>query len=169
MAYQEPVDKQVGDAITKEFFDNARSNAIDLNSRMNSVEASSPKIPVIKFDVRNASQFATLTGIYYHEADDNFTITNAFLRIFETGALAGSVEIDIKKSVTDLNGTSFVSIFTTRPSVNYSTASNYDSSTNQVFDVGQINVSVGDFIRLDITQAPTNGVVSKILITVYGE
>lgn len=159
----------VGSAIKKELWDKVKNNFDDLNSRVNTLETVATKVPVIKFYVLNASSFSTATGLHYYESDIDFTITSAFIRIFEKGSLSGNLEIDIKKSTTDLDGTSFVSIFTTKPKIDYSLASDYDASTNQVFDAGQINVAVGDFIRFDITQAPTSGVISKFLLTVYGE
>jgi hypothetical protein len=159
----------VGSAIKRELWLKVKDNFDDLDSRVNSLETSTSKVPVMKFDVRNAVSFSTLTGMYYWEADDNFTITSGFVRIFEKGSLTGTLEIDIKKSTTDLDGPSFSSIFTTKPSINFATAANYDASTNQVFDPTKINISQGDFLRLDITQTPSNGVISKFLITLYGE
>jgi hypothetical protein len=160
---------QVGSAIKKELWDKVKNNFDDHESRLNSVETVQKKIPVMKFDFRNATSLSTATGVYYWESDDDFTITDAFLRIYEGGSLTGTLQIDIKKSTTDLNGTSFFTIFTTRPSINLATDPDYSASTNQVFDPGQINVAKGDFLRLDITQFPTNGVLGKFLLTVYGE
>jgi hypothetical protein len=159
----------VGSAIKKELWDKVKGNSDDHESRINTLEVVATKVPVIKFYVLNASAFSTATGLYYYESDINFTITNAFVRIFEKGTLTGFFEVDIKKSTTNLDGPSFVSIFTTKPKIDFSTAADYDASTNQVFDVGQISVATGDFIRFDITQAPTSGVMSKFLLTVYGE
>jgi hypothetical protein len=160
---------QVGSAIKKELWDKVKNNFDDHETRLNLIETVAKKIKVMKFDFRNGSSFSTATGVYYWESDDDLTITDAFLRIYEKGALAGSIQIDLKKSTTDLNGTSFFTIFTTRPSINFATAADYDSSINQVFDPGQISVAKGDFIRLDITQFPSGGILGKFLLTVYGE
>jgi hypothetical protein len=160
---------QVGSAIKKELWDKVKNNFDDLESRLNAVETVSKKIKVMKFDFRNGSSFSTATGVYYWESDDDFTLTDAFIRIYEKGTLTGTIQVDLKKSTTDLNGTSFVSIFTTRPSIPFATASDYAASINQVFDPGQISIAKGDFIRLDITQFPSNGVLGKFLLTVYGE
>lgn len=159
----------VGSAIKKELFDKIKNNFDDLDARLNQIETTSNKIQVIKFDVINASSFSTATGLYFYEADVPFTITSAYLRIFEVGSKTGSIEVDILRSSTDLDDSSFNSIFTTKPSVNYSTASDYDMSVNQVFDPGQISVSAGDFLKLNITQTPTSGVASRFLVTLYGE
>jgi len=159
----------VGAAIKKELWDKVKGNFDDHETRINSLESSASKIPVIKFYVLNASNFSTATGLYYWESNDNFTITSAYVQIFEKGSLTGTFEVDIEKSTTNLDGPSFTSIFTTRPSINYSTASDYEKSTNQVFDPTKINIAVGNYLRFDISSMPTGGVMSKFLITVYGE
>lgn len=159
----------VGSAIKKELWDKVKDNFDDHETRIDNLETVATKVPVIKFYCLNASSFSNATGLHYYESDTNFTITNAFVRIFEKGSLTGFFEVDIKKSTTNLDSTSFISIFTTKPKITFASASDYDASTNQVFDSGQIAVAVGDFIRFDITQAPTSGVMSKFLLTVYGE
>jgi len=159
----------VGAAIKKELWDKVKNSFDDHEARINTLETVATKVPVIKWYVLNGSSFSTATGLHYYESDIDFTITSAFIRIFEKGTLTGSFEVDIKKSTTNLNGASFVSIFTTKPKITMSGASDYDASTNQVFDAGQIDIAVGDFLRFDITQAPTSGVMSKFLLTVYGE
>jgi len=159
----------VGKAIKKELFDIIKGNFDDHESRLNLVETNATKVNVLKFDFRNAASFTAMTGAFYFEADQDFTITDAYLRIFETGSLTGDLEVDLKKSTTDLDGPSFTTIFTTKPSIDFDTASDYDASTNQVFDPGQITIQKGDFLRLDITAMPTSGVLGKFLFTAYGE
>ena len=160
---------QVGRAIKKELWDVVKNDFDDLNTRLNAVEASSPKIKVIEFYVLNASSFSTATGIYYYRAVDTFTLTSATIQIFEKGSLTGTFEIDVEKSTTNLDGPSFSTVFTTKPSINLTTASNYAISTNQVFDPTKVSIVPGNYLRLDISQFPTGGVMSKFLITVYGE
>lgn len=159
----------VGSAIKKELWDKVKNNFDDLDSRLNVIESTSTKIPIIKFYVLNASSFSTATGLYYWESNDNFTITSAYVQIFEKGSLTGTFAVDIEKSTTNLNSTSFSSIFTTQPSINLTTASDYAKSTNQVFDPTKTAIVAGNYLRFDITSMPTGGVMSKFLITVYGE
>lgn len=159
----------VGSAIRKELFDKIKNNFDDHETRINSLEVIQKKVPVMKFDFRNSSSFLTATGVYYWESDDDFTITDAYLRIYEKGSLTGFLEVDIKKSTTDLDSASFFTVFTTKPKITLASASDYDASTNQVFDPGQITVAKGDFLRLDITQYPSNGALGKFMFTVYGE
>jgi hypothetical protein len=159
----------VGSAIKAELWSKVKNNFDDLNTRLNNVEGSSSKIPIIKFFVLNGSQFSTGTGLYYWESNDNFTITSAYVQIFEKGSLTGTFEVDIKKSTTDLNSTSFTTIFTTKPSLDFSSIADYAKSTNQVFDPTKVSMVAGNLLRFDITQMPAGGVMSKFLITVYGE
>lgn len=170
MAYTAPTPKDVGDATKKEIYDNYDANFIDHESRINSLESSTSKINIFKFPLLNGSSFSTATGLAYYRAEDTFTITKAAIQIFEKGSLTGAVEIDIKKSTTDMDNASFASIFTTKPKITYASAADYDESTNQVFNGSMINILPGDYLRLDITITPTNtGVIPKLLITSYGE
>lgn len=169
MAFVTPPIRNVGDAITKEFFDTNRSNEIDLDSRLNNVEANANKVSVFEDLFVNGSQFLTGTNINYYEATTVFTITNANFRIFTVGSNSGFLEIDIKRSTTDNDDGSFVSIFTTKPKIDYSTALDDDETTNQVFDPGQINIAIGDRLKFDITQTPTSGVAPRFMLKVYGE
>jgi hypothetical protein len=160
----------VGDPLKKELFDLIRSNEIDLNSRLNSVESTAKKIDIFKFLLLNGSSFPTATGIAYYRAEDDFTITKGAIQIFEKGTLTGSVEVDIKKSTTDLDGVSFSSVFTTKPKIDFATASDYEESSNQVLNSSQAIISAGEYLRLDITITPTStGVIPKLLINCYGE
>lgn len=159
----------VGSAIKAELWGKVKDNFDDHESRINAIESTTSKIPIIKFMVLNGSEFSTGTGLYYWESNDNFTITSAYVQIFEKGSLSGTFEVDIKKSTTDLDGASFSTIFTTKPSITFASVSDYAKSTNQVFDPTKINIVSGNYLRFDITQMPTTSVMSKFLITVYGE
>jgi hypothetical protein len=159
----------VGQAIKAELWGKVKDNFDDHETRINNIESSSSKIPIIKFYVLNGSEFATGTGLFYWESNDNFTITSAYVQIFEKGSLTGTFEVDIKKSTTDLDSLSFTTVFTTKPSLAYASIANYAKSTNQVFDPTKVSMVVGNYLRFDITQMPVGGVMSKFLITVYGE
>jgi len=160
---------QVGKAIKRELFTNIKDNFDNHETRLNLVETNASKVPVFEYLILNGSSFSTATGLNYFEATTSFTITDAYVRIFEKGALAGVLQVDVKRSVTNLASGSFVTIFTTKPSVDYAVVADYGASTNAVFDPGQINISPGDYLRFDITTAPTGGVFSKFILKVYGE
>jgi hypothetical protein len=159
----------VGKAIKKEIFTYIKDDLDDLDSRLNTVETNAKKISIFEYMVINATPFSTATGFNYFEATSDFTLTDAYIRIFEKGSLAGTFEIDILVSTTNLDSTSFVSVFTTKPKITFASASDYDASTNQVFDNTKININTGDYLRLDITAMPTGGVMSKFIIKAYGE
>lgn len=160
---------EVGDALKKELFDLIKSNEDDLDTRVTALSVGAKKVELFKYVLLNGSSFSTATGLDYYQAIESFTITNAEIRIFEKGSLTGSIEIDVKKSTTNMDNASFTTIFTTKPKLILASVSDYDTSTNQVFNSGQISMTAGDILRLDITIAPTNGPLPKLQIIVYGE
>lgn len=164
-----PSEIEVGEAIKKELWDKTKASLDDLDARLTPVETISGKVVVFKFPLLNAASFSTLTGITYYTADFPFVLNNAYIQIFEKGALTGTLEINVLKSTTDLDSPSFSSVFTTRPSINVGTSPNYTRSNNAVFDVSNSAVAAGNHLRLDITAMPTNGVLSKFLLTIIGE
>jgi len=159
---------EVGDALKKELFDLIKNNFDDIETRVNAFESASSKIDIFKFLLLNGSSFPTATGLSYYRAETAFTITKSAIQVFETTGLTGYIEIDIKKSITDMNSTSFTSIFTTKPKITLP-GSDYAESTNQVLNGSMINIVAGNYLRLDITITPTSGPLPKMLITSYGE
>lgn len=164
-----PTAIEVGDALTKDLFDTIKGNFDDHESRINSVETNAKRIEIFSLDIRNADSSPSFTGFAYARIITPMTLTNAFVEIYEKGALTGALEIDIKRSTTNKDDSSFTSVFTTKPKITMATASNHDTSTNQVFSPSLINLAVGNYLRLDITELPTNGVIGKFIVTCYGE
>ena len=164
-----PARYEVGDPVTADLVSDIVEDLNDLNTRTDSLETTNKKIDIFKFMLLNGSSFSTATGLAYYRAEDNFTITKGAIQIFEKGSLAGTLELDVKKSTTNLDGPSFTTIFTTKPAIVYASAADYDESTNQVINSSSAIITAGDYLRLDITSAPTGGVIPKILVTVYGE
>lgn len=158
----------VGDALKKELFDKVKNSLDDLNTRLGSVESGGSKIEVFRYTIMNAASSSTMTGLDYFIANSAFNLTNATVQIFEKGTLTGTLEIDVKKSTTNLNGPSFTTVFSTKPSVNLTTAADYAVSTNQVFNTATTAIAVGNILRLDITQLPT-GTIGKFIVSVFGE
>lgn len=101
-----------------------------------------------------------VNGYYY--VNDNvlkttsnsaLTITGARILVNVAGS-SGTLEIDIKKK----RGVgAYTSIFTTKPSLVYSTGDDALSS-NAVLDSSQVDIQAGDILRLDITSAQVDGV-----------
>ena len=159
----------VGDALKKELFDKVKNSLDNLDTRTTSLEAGAAKVDVFRYIVTNATSANSMTGLDYYVATESFTITNATIQIFEKGSLTGELEIDIKKSTTDLDTASFSTIFTIKPKLTWASIANYAISTNQTFDSGNISVVSGDILRFDVTEFPLSGTLGKFIINVYGE
>lgn len=167
-----PIDSteiEVGDPLKKELFDKIKASLDDHETRIADTETSAKKITVFKSLVLNATSSNSMTGLNYYRSDESFNLISCTITIFEKGSLTGALEIDIKKSTTDLNSTSFSTVFTTKPKIDFSTAADYSSSTNQVFDNNQVSIVTGNYLRFDVTELPVSGVLGKFLITLYGE
>ena len=159
----------VGDPVKKEIFDQIKCNEDDLDSRLTLQEQGASKVKVFIQKVINASPATTITELDLFQATADFTLTEFKIQIFETGTLTGTLEADVKKSTTTPATGSFTSVMATKPSIDLGLASDYDESNNAAFDSGQIDVSDGDFLRLDITSLPTGGVFGEFLVKVFGE
>lgn len=164
---------QVGKSITRTLFKTyVKDNLDDLNSRLSLVEGSAAKIVVFDEIVLSAATLATggtVTGLDVYRATANFDLIDGKVWIFEKGGItSGSLEIDIQKSAS-ADFTSSVSVFTTKPSIDYSTASSYDESANAVFDATNKTISSGDYLRFDVSSLPSNGYPAKFGIYLIGE
>jgi hypothetical protein len=134
------------------------TNQDDFNTRLNSVESFTSKVILFGEPIRNAASFQTLSALEDIPIINPLNIVEAKLWIYLTGSLTGTLEVDVLRSSSpDFTGAT--SIFTTRPSINFATASDYDESTNAVIDVAQQSLSDGDYLRLSITSMPSNGVL----------
>lgn len=159
---------QAGKAITQSLMDLIRTNLDDLDSRLTSVEGVASKIVIFDELIVNATSFSTLSGYAVYRTPAAFTLTDAKLYIFTKGSLTGTLQADIKVSSTsDFSGAS--SVFTTKPSIAYATASNYEESSNAVFDGTAKVLSAGDYLRFDITSMPSGGTLGKFGFFLIGE
>jgi hypothetical protein len=159
---------EVGDAISKDLWDKVKGGLDDHEDRVNALENNQAKIIIFSGNVLGAVNAATITGRDYRVAQQDMIITDCYIQAYEVGSLSGSLQIDIKTGA-DFDNTNLASIFTTKPSINYGTASDYDKSTNQAFDSGNTALSAGDVIRFDITSFPTGGVLGKFYLYLVGE
>jgi hypothetical protein len=146
---------QVGKAVKKEIFQVIKDNFDDHETRINNVEAGTISLNLFNGVVKPTSNFLH-KGIAYYYISGNAIVTEAFIQIFEKDSFTGTLEIDILKSSTDNDDDNFVSIFTTKPSINFATAADFDESINQVLGSGA-SLASGDILRLDITAMPTKG------------
>lgn len=160
----------VGKAITNGLFSTLKTNQDDLNTRLASVEATASKRIFFSENLLGASNYTSATSVAIIRVDAAIDITQALISIYDdtTAITSGTLEIDIRKST--LGGPDFttsVSIFTTQPSINFATASDYDESSNQVLNATNASLAEGDYIRLDVTSKPS--ALGKFFIYCIGE
>lgn len=168
MTYVSLPTKNVGDPVTYIDYNSINSNSADHEIRIGSLELINASVPVMNGAIHNATSFASLTGFKFWQAPFNFTLTSAVVGIFTKGSLTGFLEVDVKKSP-DRDPANFATVFTTKPKIDYSTAVNYEDSSNAAFDNTQKNITTGEWLRFDITQAPTSGTISSLTFVLYGE
>jgi hypothetical protein len=98
-------------------------------------------------------------GILFFKAPRDVTISTISVQIFEKkGVTSGTLELDIKASSNKTpNGNLMTSIFTTKPSLDFSLSGvvDYSQTVNQALNQVTNKVAAGDFLRLDITSIPT--------------
>lgn len=155
---------QAGKPVTTSLFGKVKGNDDDHETRLSSLEVAGNRIVIFDFLVLNASQYNSGTGldeVALWRSPIDMNITQAVIHVLEAGT-AGVWEFDLKKSST-LGGV-FATMFTTKPSVDFS-AGNNASSSNAVF--ADNSISQGDFIRLDFTQLQQPA--KRIQIEVYGD
>lgn len=157
----------VGKAIKKEIFTYVKDNFDDHESRLNTLEAGGASVIEVFNDLVSVSSADTYTGVDYFVCFSPTTIDTVEIRIFAKGSItSGTLEVDILKSTSDTDPTNFSSIMTTKPSIDFSIASNYSKSTNAVINSAVSSLNQGDILRLDITSIPTG--LSEFIITVTG-
>lgn len=151
----------VGKAVVKQLFQGLVDNQADLDARQTSTEALASKKTFWNGTVRGASSFTTGTKATQLRIEANIDVTDVLIAIADdtTANPSGILEIDIVKATGAGDGPDFttsVSIFTTRPSIDFSTASDYDESTSQVISVAAASLVEGDYIRMNITSKPAS-------------
>jgi hypothetical protein len=156
----------VGKALKKEIFSNFRNSLIDHEARIASLAIGANPIEIFNFPILNASSAQSLTGLSYYRATSSFNISTVQIEIFQKGfVLTGTLSIDIKKG-TSLDGATMTSVLTTQPSIDFSTANDYDIASG-VLDGSNQLVSQGDVIRLDVTSLPLTP-LGSFRVLVYG-
>lgn len=158
----------VGDPITKDLWDKVKGNLDDLDQRLTGTETSQNQIVLFDALYINSSSAVTITGIDDTNALQNVTLTDCYVQIYEKGSLTGALEIDVKVNSTP-DDTGMVSVFSTKPKITLASASDFDKSTNQIFDGTKVDVTEGFNIRLDVTEMPGSGVLGKFRVVLVGE
>jgi hypothetical protein len=162
---------QVGKAVVQSIFQTIKDNEDDLNSRLSTVEGAVNKIIVSSGTILNGTPAASITGGFgLYRAASAFTLTDAKLAIFDVSGptWAGTLELDVQKASSP-DFTSSVSVFSTKPSISFTSPSNYTESSNMVLDVSNKDISEGDYLRIDMSSLPSGGVLGKWEIYIIGE
>lgn len=154
----------VSKAVKKELMDLIKNNLDDHEIRLNALSAGSGPVVVFDQDFLNISTALDLSNVFSWKATDNCNITKGQIQIYtKDGITTGSLTLDIKKSST-LGGT-YTSVFTTKPTINYATATTYQSDDG-VFNAGQA-VLQDEYLRFSFSSVPT-GVITRVHVMVYG-
>jgi hypothetical protein len=157
----------VGRPLIKTIFQTLKDNDDDLDARTSSVEASTNKIVFFDGVIYTAATFATATGLIFHRVQSGIDVTDCKVGIFDKGTVtSGTLSIDVQKA-TSPDFSASVSIFTTQPSLDLSTASSYDESANAALSVSNKVLAEGDYIRIDISSLPTG--LGKLIVYLIGE
>lgn len=157
---------QVGKALIREMFLRIKNNFNDHESRINTLEFSAVRLTVFNDDVIINSNSITYTGVAFFSSPFDFILQSAEVQLLGKGGITtGTLEIDFKKN-TSPSDVGMASVFTTRPSINFATATEFEVSTNQVFDGLQSQINIGDVIRFDITSLPSG--LGKFRIVLIG-
>lgn len=157
----------VGKPIIKSIFQTLKDNQDDLNTRLSAVESAASKIVFFNGTVTSAGSYAAVTGLIFHRVTAGIDLTDAKIAIFDKGGISsGTLEIDIQKASSP-DFTSSVSVFTTKPSLDLSVASNYTESSNMVLSVSNKVLTEGDYLRFDISSLPSG--LSKFQLYLIGE
>ena len=161
---------EVSKATKKELFDKIKNNFDDHETRIVAVEGASAKIDVFSGNVFNATAASTLTYLAVIKASNSFSLSEAKLQVYDiaSSGLTGTIEIDILLGPT-LDYSDATTVFTTKPSIAMSGVSDYDVSTNTVFDASNQDVSVGDYLFINVAALPANGVLTKFYLEILGE
>jgi hypothetical protein len=155
---------EIGKAVKKELWDKVKANEDDLDSRLVAQESGGSVIELVNQDIINASSAGSLTGLFYYKATYDFTVTSVQVQIYEKGIISsGSVTLDVLKSAT-LGGT-YTSVLSVLPTINFATASDYDSNSGTLNPTYQ-DILTDEVLRVDITALPATAIGRfRIIIT----
>lgn len=142
-----------------------KENFENLNSRVSTLEGGGSVVyaPIILRINGSYGESGDLTipslGILKTTCNFNMIITGVRLLIDNAG-VSGTTQVDVQYK---RGAGSWTSVFTTKPSVSYSSGDD-SVSTNGVLDAGEVSILAGDLIRLNIdsVQARASGLMVRI-------
>jgi hypothetical protein len=163
---------QVGKSITRSLFKTyVKDNFDNIDSRLTSLEAGFSKINIFNeliVSATNLSGGTSIERLATFRAPFDFDLTDMKVIITTKNTLTGTLQVDLKKG-SNIGFTSPVSLFTTKPSLNLASASNYAESSNAVIDNSVSSILEGEYLRLDVTSLPSGGTLTAFHIYVLGE
>ena len=138
---------------TLEFKSLVAGTNVTLTSDANTITIDGGGSPTEIFNttVTIGSTASTATGLLYFKSPSNLTISSISVQIFEKGSIvSGTLEADIKRNTTP-NDTGMSSIFSVKPSFNFSVVADYAVSTGTISTGPLVS---GDYLRFDLTSIP---------------
>jgi hypothetical protein len=153
---------EVGKAVKKDLFRKIKDSLADLDTRATALEGGSGAIDIFNTDVFIGNNPQT-AGVAFWEAPFDLTLTECAIQIFARGVVtSGTLTIDIKKNSTP-NPTGMTSVFTSAPTMNLASVSDYNRSTG-TFNPTYQDVLAGEILRFDITSLPTNLTAFRLIL-----
>jgi hypothetical protein len=158
---------EVGKALREDLFYKIKNNLDDHEARLALAVSGNKKVEIFNLDFRMGNNSSnTLTALLYHEALQDFTLVEGAIQIYDKGSIVtGLLSFDVKKNSTP-NDVGMVSVFTTEPTLDFSTASDYARATGTFNPTNQA-ILKGEILRLDITNIPNT--LSKFRVVLIGE
>jgi len=164
----------VGASLKQQIFTTIKDNFDNHETRIGAIELGASKVNIFNFEVGGyLAHYSTseLVGIGSFKAYSACTISDVKIILTNTSSSpsssssAGTLSIDLQKS-TD-NGATWVSMFSTKPSIGAGTSATGSSSTTYTFVTGANVLAFGDLVRLDIYSKKTTQ--GSFLVEVYGD
>jgi hypothetical protein len=145
----------VGKPTKKDIFDIFADNLDDHEARLIALASGSGKISLINesFEIGSNDDQYLIGAKYYRVIQDCIVTEGSFDLFLKAPATSGTLTIDVKKN-TSTNPSGFTSLFTSPPSINISSATDYQR-VNGTINPSTQALLVGDIIKVDITSLPS--------------
>lgn len=147
---------QPGKPTKTELFRKTKDSLEDLDGRTTTVENAVSSFLELDFELYgDYSAFGTIDKAVVKRINFGIKIVAARLLILIAGT-GGTTEIDL---LYKRGAGAWTSLVTTRPSVGFGDG-DYAISTNGVLDAGEVNLSAGDLLAMDLTGSQTGGLAT---------
>jgi hypothetical protein len=151
-----------GKPIKSELFTTIKDNFDDHESRISALSIGATVIELFNEEIILNDGYLP-TGIAYKESLQPCNITEIAIQLFEKApATTGSLTIDIKKNTTT-NPAGFTSVLSILPTLNMTTATNYQRTTGTINPANQ-TLAAGNILRFDITAVPAGLLRFRLIV-----